>query len=226
MSPVECRVLFFDLDGTLVDSALDIATAVNKTLAELKMPAASENQVRSWIGNGISRLVERALWQEFDAPTTHPEFDRALALCRHYYADGLHDRSECYQGVRECLSILKARGFMLACITNKPEVLSKELLAYLQLEGFFSLLLGGDSLPMKKPDPQPLLHASRYFAEDINRCVMIGDSINDIKAANAAGCASICVSYGYNQGLDPISFEPTIIIDQFSSILDHIVYKS
>ena len=224
--PIECQVLFIDLDGTLVDSVPDMATAVNRMLVDLKFPEVAEFQVRTWVGNGLPRLVQRALWGQFDAPEEHPDLESAVSLCRAHYTDCIHDQTQCYDGVQDSLLTLAEQGFKLVCITNKPESLSRTLLSFLPIGNYFSLILGGDSLATRKPDPGPLFYAARHFNLDISDCLMIGDSSSDINAAKSAGCASICVSYVYNQGIDPVSLGPTVIVDHFPEILDYVVFKA
>jgi len=193
----------FDLDGTLVDSAPDIADAVDRALTACGRAPIGEALVRDYIGNGASRLIHRALTgvRDRDADTTlHAEaFDAFLG----FYQERLCVRTRVYDGVPDVLSTLAADGWRLGCITNKPGRFTVPLLAALELDHHFGIVLSSDSLPRKKPDPEPLLHAAATLGIGLADTVMIGDSAADLDAAAAAGVAAICVSYGYAGELDP-----------------------
>jgi len=194
--------VLFDLDGTLIDSVPSLAAAVDRTLLALGREAAGVGQVRNWVGNGALVLIQRAL---SDSHTPDPQLDpllveRALAQFQQCYGEHPEVGTELYPGVSECLAELRARGIPLALVTNKPARFVPPLLASFGLADTFALVLGGDSLAQKKPDPAPLHHAARYFGVGPERCLMVGDSVTDIQAARAAGMPVACVSYGYNHG--------------------------
>ena len=208
----------FDLDGTLVDSVPDIAWCIDRTLPRFGIPPRGEALVRRWVGNGVERLVERALTGEPDAPADPELLRKACAAFLDLYSRHGHDRSRVYPGVYEGLAALRAHGAALACITNKPHAPAVALLGHLALLDSFELVLGGDLLPRRKPDPLPLLHACSELDIPIEHSVFTGDSINDVEAARAAGMRVVCVSYGYNHGRDISEAAPDAIIDSIDDL--------
>lgn len=195
------RAVAFDLDGTLLHTLPDIAVASDRMLRELGHPAAGEALVSGYIGNGIPRLVKRLLTGELRGEPATGDFERALeAFMRHYRATFLATPQP-YPGVREGLEHLRAAGLQLACVTNKARAFTEPLLEATGLARFFPLVLSGDSLPSKKPDPGPLLHVARHFGIAPPQLLMVGDSDNDARAARAAGCPVVCVAYGYRGGM-------------------------
>ena len=207
-----------DLDGTLVDSVPDIAWCIDRTMLRFGIPPRGEALVRAWVGNGVERLVDRALTGEPDA-AADPDLSReACAVFLELYAAHGHDRSRVYPGVRSGLAALGAHGAILACITNKPHAPAVDLLAHLELLDSFELVLGGDSLPRRKPHPLPLLHACSVLGVPVERSVFAGDSVNDVLAARAAGMRVVCVSYGYNHGWDVSDAGPDAVIDSLDEL--------
>jgi phosphoglycolate phosphatase len=214
------RMVLLDLDGTLVHTAPDIAASANAMLERIGMASQPEPLVQTWIGNGVARLVKRALVGSFDGEPDAALYQRAYPIFMEEYAARVADRSRPYAGVVPGLEALQAMGFSLACITNKVEAFTEPLLRALQLDHFFELVLSGDSLPVKKPDPGPLLHACRYFNIEPDQGVLVGDSVNDTQAAAAAGMPVICVSYGYHQGKDLRAEKPAAVIDSLLELPD------
>ncbi len=215
------KVILFDLDGTLIDSAPDLAVAVNHMLEALNRETFSQDIIRYWVGNGAQVLVKRALsgQSEIDANLDSVLFEKALDIFLTFYAQNLAVTTEPYPNVPATLKSLKEAGYRLAIVTNKPFDFVAPILKGLNLDGLFELHLGGDSLPQKKPDPAPLLHACKQLDVTVEQCVMVGDSKNDILAANAAKMQSIGVSYGYNYGEDIGSYSPDVVVDDFADIL-------
>lgn len=216
------KVIVFDLDGTLVDSAPDLALALNHTLERLEHETFTHEAIRSWVGNGAQTLVKRGLSgssvvdEEMD-----PELaSRALEIFLDYYAQNLCVDTVAYPNVVPTLKSLKAKNYRLALVTNKPYGFIEPLLEGLGMSGLFELCLGGDSLAKKKPDPLPLLHVCERLDISASKCLMIGDSKNDILAANAANMQSIGVSYGYNYGEHITVYEPDSVVDDFADILE------
>jgi phosphoglycolate phosphatase len=214
--PISIRVVVIDLDGTLLDTAPDLAHAAELMMAELGRPCPSLEAIQTYIGNGVSRLVKRVLTGQMDAEPEPALFDKALAVYQKYYGQHIADQSRPFAGVVEGLEAMRAAGFHLACITNKAEQFTHPLLKATGLFNYFELILSGDTLPRRKPDPLPLLHAARHFGVDISQVVLIGDSLNDTQAARAAGCPVFCVPYGYNRGrpvteLDLDAVVPTLV---------------
>lgn len=192
--------VLFDLDGTLVDSAPDLATAVNRTLAELDREPVSEATVRAWIGNGARRLVARALAGRREVMREPEGLEVALARFFEHYEDCLVDRSRPYPGVRAGLEILRGLDLPLGVVTNKPERFTAPLLQALDLHRYFRVRVSGDTLPVKKPDPAPLRHAAAALGATAGDCLLVGDSRADLEAALAAGMPMIRVPYGYPGG--------------------------
>lgn len=216
--PLAVKMVVIDLDGTLVDTAPDIAEAANRTLRELGLPERDPAAVAGWIGNGVARLVKRALTGEMNAEPDPALYEQAHALFLRHYQENLTRRSRPFPGVVEGLEWLKASGFDLVCITNKSERFTLPLLRALDLAGYFGLILSGDSLPRQKPDPLPLEHACRHFGIGPQHGVLVGDSANDIQAARAAGMPVICVAYGYNHGHDIRAARPDAVIGSLAEL--------
>ncbi len=215
------NVLLFDLDGTLVDSAPDLALAVNRMLADLNRAEFDEGTIRSWVGNGAKVLTERALSGSTEVDETlDTDFvaDALSKFLRHYEAC-VCINSVLYDGVRDGLITLKQAGYRLAIITNKPEQFIQPILAGLALGDLFELLIGGDTYPLRKPHPEPLFGAMKKLAVTVEQCVMIGDSKNDILAAQAADMASVGLTYGYNYGEDISQYQPNWCFDNFNQIV-------
>lgn len=208
----------FDLDGTLVDSVPDIAWCIDRTMPRFGMPPRGEALVRLWVGNGVERLVERALTGATDAPAEPALLHEACAVFLDLYARHGRDRSRAYPGVHEGLAALRVHGAALACITNKPRGPAVDLLAHLGLLDSFELVIGGDSLPRRKPHPLPLLHACSELGTGVGNSVFVGDSINDVRAARAAGMRVACVSYGYNHGRDIAEAAPDAVIGSLDEL--------
>jgi phosphoglycolate phosphatase len=215
------NTLLFDLDGTLVDSAPDLAFAVNKMLVELGLTPFSQDVIRGWVGNGARVLIQRALSGNANVS---PELDNALteqALEMFFTVYQTHTcvETQLYSNVLETLTALKTSGYRLAIITNKPELFIEPIINGLGLNGLFELIIGGDTLEKRKPDPLPLHHACQQLSVNIEQCVMIGDSKNDILAAKAANMESIALTYGYNYGENIANYQPEVVIDNFDDLL-------
>ena len=224
--PLAVKMVMIDLDGTLIDSAPDLAASANRMLQSLGMPAYEQAQVAQWIGNGVSRLVKRALTGEMNAEPDAGLYERGYAVFLEAYAELVSDQSRPYPGVVEGLEKLQAAGFQLACITNKAEAFTLPLLKDLGLDKYFKLIISGDTLAKKKPDPLPLLHACKHFGITPDHGVLIGDSINDTQAARNAGMPVILVPYGYNRGQDVRELEPEAVIPSLEQATEYLtLYK-
>jgi phosphoglycolate phosphatase len=186
-----------DLDGTLVDTLGDFTAALNAMLADLALPAVDAPVVEGMVGKGSEHLV-RAVLCHLGAPDAL--YDRAFdGYQRHYETfNGRH--STVYAGAAEGLRLLRDRGLRLACLTNKPGAFARSLLAAKGLDAFFEVVFGGDAFERKKPDPLPLLKTCEALRSTPSRTLMVGDSSNDARAARAAGCPVVLVTYGYNHG--------------------------
>lgn len=215
-------LIIYDLDGTLIDSAPDLALAVDDVLDTMNLPPAGLERVRDWVGNGSRRLIERALLHARAFGTEGPDraqLDDALALFMQFYEQRMLSNTFCYPGVIDCLEAQRARGIAQALVTNKPSRFIDPLLEAMGLEGFFTHTLGGEALPEKKPDPAPLLHVARALDIAPERVLMIGDSRSDIEAARAAGCRCLAVSYGYNHGEPIADLEPDHLLDSLEELV-------
>jgi phosphoglycolate phosphatase len=199
------RAVLFDLDGTLLDTAADIALALNRALAAQKLPALPCDRVRMLIGRGAPVLVERALALLGPAGATADA--RGLLEQFEFHYGRLQELDEIqtrtYPGVSQGLAGLHALGLRLAVVTNKPKKPAAELLARLGLGRWIAAVVGADSGLRRKPDPQPLLAACQELEVRPDEALMVGDSRVDVEAARAAGLAVVCVPYGYNEGADP-----------------------
>lgn len=184
--------VLIDLDGTLVDTAPDIAGAVNRMLHALGAPALALETVTGFIGNGVPTLVRRVLAARGIAPSQH-----ALTLFHRHYADTNGRASRVFPGVVTGLSRLRDTGYRLACVTNKPQAASTALLSSSGLAPYFDAVVGGDATPHMKPHAAPLLHACRLLDADPACSVLVGDSGVDVAAARAAGMPVFIVRYGY-----------------------------
>jgi phosphoglycolate phosphatase len=217
--PLSVRMVIIDLDGTLIHTAPDIGAAANAMLEEMGMTRYEQPVIESWIGNGVSRLVKRALTGSMDGEPDAGVFERAYPLFLKHYGDVVADRSRPYTGVVEGLEWLHSEGFTLVCVTNKAEMFTRPLLDALDLSRYFSMVVAGDTLPKKKPDPMPLLHACSHFGIEPAQG---GDSVNDAQAARAAGMPVILVTYGYNRGADVRALSPEAVIDSLTELQHHI----
>ncbi len=214
------KLVLIDLDGTLVDTVPDLAYAIDEMMSQLELPQRGEEKVRQWIGNGIERLVKRALLDGDKGEVDEELFQSALHLFKVSYDQVNGRNSKLYEGVQEGLDWLKSQDFPLACITNKAEQFTLPLLKALKIDDYFGLVISGDTLPQKKPDPLPLLHSAEFFGVDPHEALMLGDSINDVQAARAAGFKIICVNYGYNHGLDISDANPDAVIGSLAQLSD------
>jgi phosphoglycolate phosphatase len=198
------KLLAIDLDGTLVDSAPDIAHCLGSALAAIGCPDPGETRARVWIGDGLEVLIARAIAHGSGAPGEPvPKGDArhkaALAAFLACYADNLFMRSRLYPGVVETLDDLRARGVKLCCITNKRFAFSDALLAQAGIRDRFELLLGGDSVAEKKPSPMPLTFAATALGVAPSDATLVGDSHQDLRAARAAGYGFVLADYGYGK---------------------------
>lgn len=217
------EVALFDLDGTLVDSAPDLAAAVDRTLEQLGRKPAGLERVRQWVGHGSPILIRRALAGKADweaaSPADDALFDDALALFFTHYRQLNGQYARVYPGAEACLEALAEHGCCLAVVTNKPEQFTGPLLRQLGLAKYFQLVVGGDTLDTKKPDPAPLLHAMETLNGTPDRTVMIGDSAADVSAARTAGLPCVAVTYGYNFGKPAQALGADSVVDSLSELL-------
>lgn len=191
------RAVAFDLDGTLVDSITDLAAAANAMREALGMAPLPQARICTHVGDGVATLVHRALTDAHDGEAPQALWEQGFALFVQHYRTHLADHTRPYPGVTEALGLLKQLQLPLAVVTNKSSRLAMPLLEQLGLAGYFCMVLGGDSLPEKKPSAMPLLHVAEQLALKPGQLLMVGDSANDVLAARAAGCGAAVVAYGY-----------------------------
>lgn len=212
-APLAISAVVIDLDGTLLHTAPDLAEAGKRMMLDLGLPPVPEESVKTYIGNGVARLIKRILTGSMDGEPDEGLFARAKPVYEKHYAEVVSLHSRPFPDVVEGLEVLKKAGYRLACITNKAEKFTVPLLKDTGLYDYFELILSGDSLPKRKPDPLPLLHACERFGITPDRMLLIGDSINDTQAARAAGCHVFCVPYGYNRGRHVSELDLDAVVD-------------
>ncbi len=225
MSLSQPEMVLLDLDGTLVDTVPDLTYCLDNMLRTLFLPEVGETKVREWVGNGIERLVKRGLSNnfvpdDFDKEPDASLFEKALPIFIDCYRENACKHSQLYAGVREGLDYLASNDFKLGCVTNKLSQFTNTILQTLDIQNEFGIVISGDTLPRKKPDPLPLLHAAEYFAVRPEQSLMIGDSVNDVSAARAAGFQVLCVSYGYNLGQDIRLANPDYVVDSLADLVN------
>jgi phosphoglycolate phosphatase len=198
----------------------DLTYCVDEMMKQLGKESCGEAKVRQWVGNGVPKLVERALTGELEATPNSEDYEKAYPVFLELYAENTAKRSCLYDGVREGLDYMKSQGYLLGCVTNKAEQFTLPLLKALGIFDDFSIIISGDTLAKKKPNPLPLLHSAEYFGIEPKDCMMLGDSVSDVKASRAAGFAIICMSYGYNHGNDIANENPDLVLDSMSELRD------
>lgn len=212
------ELVLFDLDGTLVDTAPDLAWSIDATLQQLGLPVCGEDKVRIWIGSGIEGVMKRALTNDFDGQPDAGLFEKALSIFMEIYFDNICEHSRIYPGVNEALAYLQAGDYKIGCVTNKGGRFTNKLLKSIGLYDEFGIIVSGDTLPVKKPDPEPLLHAAAHFSVNADAALMVGDSITDVTAARAAGLQVLCVPYGYNMGRDVYDLKPDAVVETLAEL--------
>jgi phosphoglycolate phosphatase len=212
------KLIIFDLDGTLIDSAPSLTNALNLMLKKLNKQSVSEDRVREWIGEGASKLVARAYFNKKDIKDDEIiKTKDALNIFLEYYQKSLTKNLKLYSGVKEGLKDL-SKNYKLAIATNKPHIFLDEILNYLDIKKFFSEVLGAKENLQKKPNPNMLLKILKNLEIKPSSAVMIGDSKSDLLAASNANIESIFVTYGYNQNLDIKNYKVAYICDNFKEV--------
>ena len=204
-----------DLDGTMIDTQADFVVALNATLDALKLPHVDAQFVSQTVGKGSEHLIRSTLIK-VDADAALYAGARALYQTHYLRING--DHSSVYPGVIEGLKKMQTRGWKLACLTNKPTAFAVPLLEKKGLSGYFSHIFGGDAFERMKPDPLPLLKTCEALGTSPACTLMIGDSSNDARAARAAGCPVMLVTYGYNHGVPVHSVDADGFLDRFDAL--------
>lgn len=215
----DIRALAFDLDGTLVDSAPGLAQAIDHALGDLQLPPPGVALASTWIGNGADVMMTRALtWALGRAPQENEQHD-ARTLFDKYYAETVEAGSTLFPQVKATLAKLAEKGLPLAIVTNKPTPFVAPLLASLGIADYFSLIIGGDDVVVKKPHPAAIFLVLGRFGVLPQQLLFVGDSRNDILAAQAAGVPNIGMTFGYNYGEPIASSQPDLTLDSFDELL-------
>ena len=220
------QLLIFDFDGTLIDSVPDLADATNAMLTILGKAPYPLETIRNWVGNGSKVLVERALVgkiEVLEGELTEETVDHAEQVFFDAYKNLSGSKTVAYPDVDSGLKKLRAAGFKLALVTNKPIRFVPKILQSFGWQDLFSEVLGGDSLSVKKPDPAPLLHVCEALDVTPAQAIMIGDSRNDILAGQNANMDTLGLSYGYNYGQDIRELNPTETFDDFAALVAYIL---
>lgn len=212
------EMVLIDVDGTLVDSVPDLAWCIDAMMSQLGLPQRGQERVRHWVGNGVERLVQRALMNQLDGDYDAVLYGKALPVFRQLYAENTSKRSVLYDGVNEALAFLKTTGVKIGCVTNKASEFTLPILKDLGIADYFETVLCGDMVERKKPDPMPLLQSAATLGIEPEASMMLGDSMSDVKAARAAGFSIICMSYGYNHGEDIRDYHPDAVVDSMAEI--------
>jgi phosphoglycolate phosphatase len=215
--------IFFDLDGTLVQTSPEIADAVNDTLRHFGWPAAAQAQVDLWIGHGTQELLIQALAQATgqspEAVRLGPVLQQALPVFDGHYQARCGTRSQLYPQVRETLDALRLAGCKLAVVTNKEGRYTNTVLQAYQLHSCFDLVVSGDTFPQKKPTPVAINHGLALWQVAPARALFVGDSSIDAATARNAGIAVWLLPYGYNMGEPVQTCHPDRVIDSVSELL-------
>lgn len=210
-------LIIFDLDGTLIDSIPDLAIAVNQALAHHHALQADIQQIKSWVGNGSYLLMSRACkWAGISDERIDDVHDAFLDA----YAKCCSNLTLPYAGVNDGLMRLKQAGYLLAIATNKPSAFLPDIITSVGWQERFSIIIGGDDTPAKKPDPMPLLHICQKLGVDAQQAIMVGDSKNDILAGQNAGMMTLALSYGYNYGEPIAQSNPDKVFDEFGELVE------
>ncbi len=214
------KLIGFDLDGTLVNSLPDLALSLNSAFAEVGLPQAPEELVLTWIGNGADVLFAKGMeWTGKADDFSQEELAQIKRRFGYFYGENVCNISKLYPNVKETLESLKAQGYILAVVTNKPTKHVLPVLQAFKIDHLFSEALGGQSLPQIKPHPAPLYYLCGKFGLYPHEMLFVGDSKNDILAAKAVGCKSVGLTYGYNYNIPISESEPDYVCEDFAEIL-------
>jgi len=219
MISIDC--LLFDLDGTLIDSRSDLARSVNLTLRDLGYRSLDESEIAAFVGDGVWVLIRRCI------KATDPEHQepgpevhrRGLELLRQHYSEEMLVQTRLYPNVQETLSRLDHKK--IALVTSKESDFARELLEHFGLITYFDSIIGGDTLPERKPDAKPVLEAVQRLKGSPERAVMVGDSENDVIAGKAAGVRTCAVTYGFRTRDQLLVTSPDVVIDGFEQLEDY-----
>ncbi len=217
-NPQAFDLIIFDLDGTLIDSKLDIAFSVNHTLASLSLEMLPVDTITSFVGKGVKNLLRQALGEY-----AHAKFEPAIKIFRRHYGEHCLDKTVLYPSVKKTMESLG--GFKKVIVTNKPAQFAAPILKGLEIAHFFETVLGGDDVQQKKPAPEPVYFLLEKLNVRPDKAIVVGDSPLDMQMGKAAGIRTCAVTYGYGKKED-LSFEqPDYLIDDLFELI-HLVIGS
>ena len=208
--------IIFDLDGTLLNSVPDLAQSGNYTLQELALPQRDIDEIAIYIGTGVESLLHRLITGNFDGIAETKIHQKAMRIFAEHYAEHCCDKSFLYDGVIETLAQIQSQGIKMAVVSNKPKDNIPSILKHYQIDHFFDYAFGANSFEEKKPSALPLLETMKLL--DSQNCLMVGDSLSDVRAAKAAGMPVACMSYGYNHGQPVADLNPNWVLESFQKL--------
>ena len=209
----------FDLDGTLVDTAPDLMHALNATLVHAGYEKVGIELTRLWVGHGARIMLAQAVEHQGESKLTDDQIEECFDFFLERYGQRIAEDSRPYPGVVDSLCALSSRTRKLGVVTNKLQDLSIQLLRELDLYRFFNIVVGGDTLQVRKPEPQPILYACNELVSVPSETLFVGDSTTDVKAARAAGCPVVCMRDGYNHNTPAVELGADYVIDSFCQLL-------
>ncbi len=212
------ELIIFDFDGTLINSIPDLRIAINKMLAHYDLSPLSIEVLTPFVGNGAKPLVRRALEEAMQENVTEDFLNKAFDIYFSAYREVSCDKTFMYPGVEKTLKYLQEKNYSMVICTNKPFDFIEPILDDLKIKSYFKLWIGEDSLAEKKPNAAPLLHLAKEMNTEVEKCVMVGDSKNDILAAQNAEMHSVGVSYGYNYNENIADYHPSVVVDNFAEL--------
>ncbi len=213
------QYILFDLDGTLIDSKLDLANALNESFEHFGLKKLPNEKIYSFVGNGVRRLIEDSLGFLGKLDMFPYVFNHFLT----HYHEHLLDNTKLYEGMDEVLEILKKRNRKMFVVSNKSEIFAKEILKGLGVDHYFEQIVGGDTFPYKKPHPQPVIEILRKYGAKRDLSLMVGDSENDIEAAKAVGLYVGWAAYGFRDETILKKYTVDFVIQRPLDLLDYVL---
>lgn len=218
------HAMLFDLDGTLAHTLPQLSVAAGKVAQSMGIPTPSSEQMASYVGNGVAMLLGRVIMGRHDITIDQVPADKlkeARTLFTKFYSEGLHQDFEVYPYVKEGLALFKDMGIALGVVTNKPHIFAEPLLGHMGLTPYFGAILGGEVIDKRKPDPKPLYYVLDKLQVPAEQAIMVGDSLNDVKAGENAHMPTVAFTYGYDGGYDlHTDCNPDYLFDSFQQLIE------